>query len=135
MTDEKNRNFSESSGGSPQVPAGAVPVEVGGSFSGGRREKVVVSYQTVPGIVFTYKLHAIRPNRSPTAEVFTKSTAFMSGIGEDEEGEPEIELIEADAEMLRYDLDIKTNAWRHENGKDGSGSYIVFNSPQNIKKS
>lgn len=134
MTDEKNRNFSESSGGSPQVPAGAVPVEVGGFFSGGRREKAVVSYQTVPGIVFTYKLHAIRPKRSPTAEVF-KSTAFMSDVGEDEEGEPKIELVEVDAEVLRYDLDIKTNAWRHKNGKDGSGSYIVFNSPQNIKKS
>jgi hypothetical protein len=70
VTDEKNRNSSESSGGSPQVPSGAVPVEVGGFFSGGGREKVVVSYQTVPGIVFAYRLHAICPKRSPTAEVF-----------------------------------------------------------------
>ena len=62
----------------------------------------------------------------PTAEVYTRSTAFMSGNGEDEE-EVEVELIEADAEVLRDDLDIKTKAWRHEYGEDCTGSYIVFN--------
>lgn len=126
VTDEKSRNSSGSFGGSAQVPAGAVPVEVGGFISGGGGKKVAVNYETAPGIIFAYRLHVIRPKESPTAEVYTRSTAFMSGNGEDEE-EVEVELIEADAEVLRDDLDIKTKAWRHEYGEDCTGSYIVFN--------
>ncbi|RSL79817.1 hypothetical protein CEP51_007068 [Fusarium floridanum] len=67
-------------------PTGPVPVEVGGSLSGGVERTKVDSYETAPGIVFAYRLHVIRPrsNKSTQSEMFSSSKAFWSDRAESE---------------------------------------------------
>ncbi|KAJ4152363.1 hypothetical protein NW754_004156 [Fusarium falciforme] len=67
-------------------PTGPVPVEVGGSLSGGVERTKVDSYETAPGIVFAYRLHVIRPKSSGSSqsEMFSSSKAFWTDKAETE---------------------------------------------------
>jgi hypothetical protein len=127
VTDEKGKKTGGSMGGSGPVPAGAVPVELGGNVSAGRESKKTEGYETAPGIVFAYRLHVIRPqDAGAEGELFEDRTAFFSGGAEDEENE-EVELVEVDGKVLSQDLDVDPEGY--EEGRIGEGdeeSYIVF---------
>lgn len=133
VTDEKASSVSGSVGGSGPVPAGGLPLEVGGGLSGANEHTSNRSYQTAPGIVFAYRLHVLRPKREGNAEgeLFSDRTAFLTGeAGEDSDGDvEEMELVAVDAETARNDLDIDLDAFgdeqRLEEGDEES--YIVMN--------
>ncbi|KAF4952938.1 hypothetical protein FGADI_6371 [Fusarium gaditjirri] len=101
VTKEKGNGHNTSL--SASGPAGPVPVEVGGGISGGRESSKTDSYETAPGIVFAYRLHAIRIRGSGTigSEMFANRTAFMSyEPGPDPEP---FEVVDVDAEVLKAD--------------------------------
>ncbi|KAL8370605.1 hypothetical protein RB595_000803 [Gaeumannomyces hyphopodioides] len=95
---------------SAPVPAGPVPVEVGGGVSGAANGTRSDSYETAPGIVFAYQLYAIRPvgdgdKGFAQARVFASRDAFMTGDG-DEEGRVErMEVVPVTEEVLQADED------------------------------
>ena len=128
VTDEKGKKTAASVGGSGPVPAGTVPIEMGGSISGSREDKRTDDYDTAPGIVFAYRLHVIRPKGEAgvEGELFSDRTAFFTGEAEDEEDEEELELIEVNAAALRQDLDLEPEFDDHFIGDRNDGSYIVF---------
>lgn len=131
VTDEKASKVSGSLGGSGPVPAGGVPLEVGGGLSGANEDKSSRSYETAPGIVFAYRLHVIRPKGEDNAEggVFSDRTAFLTGeAGEDDDDEvEEMELMAVDAETIRNDLDMDPDAFCDEQKLEEGDeeSYIV----------
>ncbi|KAH7191836.1 uncharacterized protein B0J16DRAFT_331829 [Fusarium flagelliforme] len=79
-------------------PTGPLPVEVGGSLSGGNETTKTDSYETAPGIVFAYRLHVIRPRGSGSlgSEMFSHRKAFMSGEAEAES----MEIMDVDKQIL-----------------------------------
>ncbi|KAF5655149.1 hypothetical protein F25303_832 [Fusarium sp. NRRL 25303] len=84
-------------------PTGTVPVEVGGGISGGKESSKTDSYETAPGIIFAYRLHAIRVRGSGAvgSEMFVNKKAFMSGRpGPDSEP---FEVVDVDVEVLKGD--------------------------------
>jgi hypothetical protein len=92
------------------IPAGPVPLEVGGAVSGSRGKEVTDGYQTAPGVVFAYRLHAIREKRdgSVESELFSHRTAFFSGEGEDsDDGDLEMECVEVTAHVVNEDLEVE----------------------------
>ncbi|KIL86172.1 hypothetical protein FAVG1_10568 [Fusarium avenaceum] len=99
VTNEKGigHNTSLSASG----PTGPVPVEVGASISGGKETSKTDSYETAPGIVFAYRLHAIRVRGSGTisSEMFSHRKLFMSGRAEPEP----MEVVDVTAEVLKAD--------------------------------
>lgn len=129
VTDEKGEKLVGSLGGSGPVPAGLVPVELGGEVHGDREGKEKVSYETAPGIVFAYQLHVICPKGSgEEGELFSDRTAFFSGEAEVEE--EEMEVVAVDDVVFRQDLDLPLNGCDNkkwiEEGDDES--YVVFRS-------
>ncbi len=133
VTDEKATKVSGSLGGSGPVPAGGVPIEVGGALSGANERTSNRSYQTAPGIVFAYRLHVVRPKSEDDAEgkLFVHRTAFLTGEageGDDEEAE-EMEFVAVDAETARDDLDVGLKAFSDEQKLEEGDeeSYVVMN--------
>lgn len=130
VTDEKGRKMETSIGGSCPVPAGAVPVTLGGHVAGSREDTRANGYETAPGIVFAYQLHVIRPKGDGVeVELFSHRTAFFSGEGEneDDEGE-EMEVVEVNGAVLREDLDVKLDSYCEERVEGYDESYVVFGS-------
>ncbi|UPK96292.1 hypothetical protein LCI18_007227 [Fusarium solani-melongenae] len=84
-------------------PTGPVPVEVGGSLSGGVERTKLDSYETAPGIVFAYRLHVIRVKKSTQSEMFSSSAALWTGR---EEPEPEpMEVLDVTLDVVGDDLE------------------------------
>ncbi|KAL2670051.1 hypothetical protein Neosp_014932 [[Neocosmospora] mangrovei] len=84
-------------------PTGSVPVEVGGSLSGGVEKTKADSYETAPGIIFAYRLHVIRPRSGKT----TQSEMFSSSKGlwtEKVESEP-MEVLDVTLDVVRDDFE------------------------------
>ena len=131
VTDEKATKVSGSLGGSGPVPAGGVPVEVGGGLSVANERTSNRSYQTAPGIVFAYRLHVIRPKSEDSAEgqLFSDRTAFLTGEAGDEDDDEEMELVAVDAETARNDLDMDLDAVGDEQKLEEGDeeSYVVMN--------
>ncbi|PNP75996.1 hypothetical protein FNYG_10554 [Fusarium nygamai] len=101
VTKEKGVGHNTSLSGSG--PAGPVPVEVGAGISGGKESSKTDSYETAPGIIFAYRLHAIRVRGSGTigSEMFSNKKMFMHGkLIPDPEP---FEVIDVDAEVLKAD--------------------------------
>ncbi|RSL95810.1 hypothetical protein CEP52_011856 [Fusarium oligoseptatum] len=73
-----------------------VPVEVGGGVSTDQEKHKSHSYNTAPGVIFAYRLHAIRPKTDEKAEtdLFSDTTAFFTGGNDEGEEEQEMELVE-----------------------------------------
>ncbi|KAM0354185.1 hypothetical protein ACHAPU_001220 [Fusarium lateritium] len=84
-------------------PAGLVGVEVGAGISGGKETSKTDSYETPPGIVFAYRLHAIRFRSSGTvsSEMFSNKKLFMTGGAE---AEP-MEVVNVTADVLKADIE------------------------------
>ncbi|KAJ4243558.1 hypothetical protein NW757_011199 [Fusarium falciforme] len=84
-------------------PTGPVPVEVGGSLSGGVERTKVDSYETAPGIVFAYRLHVIRPKSSGSSqsEMFSSSKAFWTDKAETEP----MEVVDVTLDVVGEDLE------------------------------
>ncbi len=133
VTDEKATKVSGSLGGSGPVPAGGVPVEVGGGLSGANEWTSNRSYQTAPGIVFAYRLHVIRPKSEDNVEgaLFSDRTAFLTGeAGEGDDDEvDEMEFVAVDVETAKDDLDMDVNAVGDEQKLEEGDeeSYVTLN--------
>ncbi|KND92434.1 hypothetical protein TOPH_02943 [Tolypocladium ophioglossoides CBS 100239] len=129
ITDEKGNKTAGSLGGSGPVPAGTVPVALGGNISGSREANRKDGYETAPGIVFAYRLYVVRPkDTGAQVELFSDRTAFFSGEANDEEGE-EMEAIGMDGAVLRQDLDVEPDGFEEKWIEEGDEeSYIVFKS-------
>lgn len=103
-------------------PAGPVPVEVGGGISGGGESSKTDSYETAPGIVFAYRLHAIRVrgSGSVSSEMFSHRKLFMS---DRPESDP-MEVFNITAEVLKADKE-EDKAPRYEMEDLGDGEYCL----------
>ncbi|KAJ4178756.1 hypothetical protein NW755_012979 [Fusarium falciforme] len=99
-------------------PTGPVPVEVGGSLSGGVERTKVDSYETAPGIVFAYRLHVIRPKSSGSSqsEMFSSSKAFWTDKAETEPMEVVVVTLDVVGEDLEEE-EIKFAQADLENGE------------------
>ncbi|KAM0224061.1 hypothetical protein ACHAQD_002426 [Fusarium lateritium] len=121
VTKEKGSGYKTSVSGSG--PTGPVPVEIGGGLSSGRDKSKVDSYETAPGIIFAYRLHAIRVRGSGglTTEMFSHRTAFYS-----ERNEPDgIEAVEVTAEVLGDDMEEMETAPQYKEEDLGDGEYFL----------
>ncbi|KAI0515127.1 hypothetical protein F5B22DRAFT_203259 [Xylaria bambusicola] len=103
VTKERGSNFSmEAEASGP--PAGTLPVEIGGKLRHERQKTVTDTYDTAPGIVFAYRLHAIRTRRAGLeTELFSHKSAFLTGAG----GETQEPLILVEATQDEIDEDIE----------------------------
>lgn len=111
---------------SEAIPAGPVPLEVGGAVSGSRGNEVTDGYETAPGIVFAYRLHVIREKRDGgvESELFSHRTAFFSGEGEDsDDGDLEMECVDVTAHVVNEDLEEEPEFDEYPIGAE---RYIVF---------
>ncbi|KAF5599537.1 hypothetical protein FPANT_3371 [Fusarium pseudoanthophilum] len=101
VTKEKGIGHNTSLSGSG--PAGPVPIEVGAGISGGKESSKTDSYETAPGIVFAYRLHAIRVRGSGTvsSQMFSTEKAFMHGRPVPEP--KPLEVVDVDVEVLKAD--------------------------------
>ncbi|KAM0551168.1 hypothetical protein ACHAPJ_008510 [Fusarium lateritium] len=121
VTKEKGSGYNTSV--SASGPTGPVPVEIGGSVSSGREKSKIDSYNTAPGIIFAYRLHAIRVrgNGGMKTEMFSHRTAFFT-----DSIEPDgLEAVEATAEVLGGDVEEAETAPRYEEEDLGNGEYCV----------
>ncbi|KAM6477726.1 hypothetical protein HDV62DRAFT_372873 [Trichoderma sp. SZMC 28011] len=128
VTEEKTRNTASSVGASGFVPTGVVPGVLGASIDGKLEHRTKTSYETAPGIIFAYRLHAIRSkDTGADEELFSDRTAFFTGEAEAEEAE--MEIVEVDGAVYREDLDAEQDDYE-EKRLDGldDDSYIAFHS-------
>ncbi|KAK1236917.1 hypothetical protein MKX08_007865 [Trichoderma sp. CBMAI-0020] len=128
VTEEKRRNTETCVGASGFIPTGIMPAVLGATIAGTIEDRARNSYETAPGIVFAYRLHAIRPkNTGANAELFSDRMAFFSGGAEDVEAE--MEMVEADGAVYREDLDAEQDDYEEQRlGGADNDSYIVFQS-------
>ncbi|KAL6695292.1 hypothetical protein J3F84DRAFT_348644 [Trichoderma pleuroticola] len=99
------------------------PAEIGADIHGGRTKDNVDSWETAPGTIFAYSLQVIREKKGENrkSEIFSHSTAFMTGIGQ--EG-VKMELAEVLLEDLRKDLEEdNSDLVKYSIGQD---TYISF---------
>ncbi|KAF5985642.1 hypothetical protein FCOIX_1996 [Fusarium coicis] len=124
VTKEKGVGHNTSLSGSG--PAGPVPVEVGAGISGGKESSKIDSYETAPGIIFAYRLHAIRVRGSGTisSEMFSNKERFMSGQPVSET-EP-FEVVDVDAEVLKADRKEEEDAPNYEIEDLGDEEYCFM---------
>ncbi|KAM0344963.1 hypothetical protein ACHAPU_007097 [Fusarium lateritium] len=97
-------------------PTGPVPVEVGGGISASAEKIKTDSYETAPGIVFAYRLHAIRPRSNGTTQsaMFSHRTAFWTGQAESEP----MEGVEVTQEVVAEDVEEDVLFKRYDMGDD-----------------
>jgi hypothetical protein len=130
VTEERGKKTEVAVGGSGPVPAGPVPVQLGGNVSVSREDKRTDGYETAPGIVFAYRLHVIRPREAGAdAELFSNRTAFFSGGAEDEE--EVMEAVEVSGAVLQGDLDLELDGYEERRIGEEEGDderYVVFRS-------
>jgi hypothetical protein len=127
VTDERRSKISGGLGGSGPVPAGTVPVEVGGNLSVGKENSSKVTTKTAPGIVFAYRLHVIRPKRDNVeGELFSDREAFFSGEADAGKDDEELELVAVDGEVVRMDLDVEQGTFQEYKLLEGNDeSYVI----------
>ncbi|KAJ4113131.1 hypothetical protein NW760_014224 [Fusarium oxysporum] len=103
-------------------PAGPVPVEVGGGISGGRESSKTDSYETAPGIIFAYRLHAIRLQGSGnvSSEMFSHRKLFMSNRPDSDP----MEVVDVTAEVLKADKE-EDEAPKYETEDLGDEEYCL----------
>jgi len=133
VTDETGSSTAVALTASGPVPAGPVPVELGGSLSRSKEEKLSMGYDTAPDIVFAYRVHVLRPKGDfVEAELFSSKAAFFSG-GQDSTGggagDMEVELAEVDVATLRQDLDMDLEVVEHLLGEGRGASHCVAFKP------
>ncbi|KAF4452356.1 hypothetical protein F53441_4808 [Fusarium austroafricanum] len=96
------------------VPTVVVPIEAGGSISGGFEKNKTESYETAPGIVFAYRLHVIRPKSNRQPGMFSNRKAFMTPLTE-----PELfEALDVTLEVYGEDLEEEVPFVQYEMGAD-----------------
>ncbi|RBR19762.1 hypothetical protein FVER53590_13777 [Fusarium verticillioides] len=124
VTKEKGVGHNTSLSGSG--PAGPVPIEVGAGISGGKESSKTDSYETAPGIIFAYRLHAIRVRGSGTvsSEMFSNKKTFMHGRPVPDP-EP-FEVVDVDAEVLKADRKEEENAPNYEMEDLGDEEYCFL---------
>ncbi|KAI0377866.1 hypothetical protein F5Y04DRAFT_263431 [Hypomontagnella monticulosa] len=124
VTKEKSRT--RGGGGNASGPATVAPVELGAEVHGERGKDVLDSYETAPGIVFAYRVTVIRQKRdgSVESEIFSHKTAFMTGTGEDENEQIEMEAVEVTKGILDDDIEEEVDANEHQ--LSNGDSYISF---------
>ncbi|KAG9495640.1 hypothetical protein J7337_012194 [Fusarium musae] len=124
VTKEKGVGHNTSLSGSG--PAGPVPIEVGAGISGGKESSKTDSYETAPGIIFAYRLHAIRVRGSGTAssEMFSNKKTFMHGRPVPDP-EP-FEVVDVDAEVLKADRKEEEDAPNYEMEDLGDEEYCFL---------
>ncbi|GAB1312490.1 hypothetical protein MFIFM68171_02700 [Madurella fahalii] len=110
VTKERGTPTSATVSGSGPVPAGLVPMEVGGGISDSVDATKTDEWKTAPGIVFAYQVYAIRAKEGGGSEaranILESSTAFMTGEGE--EKQQVMEVVEATIDVLEGDFDELT---------------------------
>ncbi|KAG4261509.1 hypothetical protein FPRO03_11526 [Fusarium proliferatum] len=124
VTKEKGIGHNTSLSGSG--PAGPVPIEVGAGISGGKESSKTDSYETAPGIIFAYRLHAIRVRGSGTvdSEMFVNEKAFMHGRPVPDP-EP-FEVTDVDAEVLKADRKEEEDLPKYEMEDLGDEEYCFL---------
>ncbi|RKK92309.1 hypothetical protein BFJ68_g15960 [Fusarium oxysporum] len=124
VTKEKGVGHNTSLSGSG--PAGPVPIEVGAGISGGKESSKTDSYETTPGIVFAYRLHAIRVRGSGTvsSQMFSTEKAFMHGRPVPDP-EP-FEVVDVDTEVLKADGKEEEDAPNYEMEDLGDEEYCFL---------
>ncbi|KAK2744438.1 hypothetical protein FQN55_006765 [Onygenales sp. PD_40] len=109
-----NRGTGFTGSGSGPVGGGA-HIGLGGGVSRNSGNAVIDSYETAPGVIFAYRVHAIRPSRGGgvKTQLFSDRGAFLTGTSERDE-KMEIsdvtlkdieEEIEEEVEFDAHDLD------------------------------
>ncbi|CCT74226.1 uncharacterized protein FFUJ_10269 [Fusarium fujikuroi IMI 58289] len=124
VTKEKGIGHNTSLSGSG--PAGPVPIEVGAGISSGKESSKTDSYETAPGIIFAYRLHAIRVRGSGTvdSEMFVNKKAFMHGRPVPDP-EP-FEVTDVDAEVLKADRKEEEDLPKYEMEDLGDEEYCFL---------
>ncbi|KAK8069738.1 hypothetical protein PG994_006354 [Apiospora phragmitis] len=111
------------------APAEPIPLEVGAAATASRERSRMDSYNTAPGVVYTYQVHVIRVKRheTETTELFSHRTAFLTGEGEDEEDEEpqEMECVGVSADVMGNDMELVVTFDEHSIGNDQE-TCIVF---------
>ncbi|KAK1749396.1 hypothetical protein QBC47DRAFT_151900 [Echria macrotheca] len=122
----RESTFAADVGAEVPIPAGTVPVEVGGRLSGCKERVRMHSYETAPGIVFAYQLCAIKfkgnGREGSQGRLFESRDAFMTGDGGGTVDE--LELVDVTEEVLDEDYDLPVEC-KVESVGDGN-SCVLF---------
>ncbi|KAI2616650.1 hypothetical protein GGS26DRAFT_441555 [Hypomontagnella submonticulosa] len=122
----KEKSYTRGGGANASGPVTAAPVELGAEVHGERGKDVLDSYETAPGIVFAYRVNVIRQKRDGyvESEIFAHKTAFMTGMGEDDEEQIEMEAVEVTKGVLEDDLEEEIDTAEHQ--LSNGDTYISF---------
>ncbi|KAL6786460.1 hypothetical protein J3E68DRAFT_447128 [Trichoderma sp. SZMC 28012] len=102
MTVTMEEGYTRAGGVSAGVSVMA-PVEIGAGIHGGRKKDNLDSWETAPGIIFAYK-------------IFSRRTAFMTGIGEEEVEMESVEVLLED--LLENPEEDNSDLVKHSIGLD-----------------
>ncbi|KAI1132235.1 hypothetical protein F5Y10DRAFT_7703 [Nemania abortiva] len=118
---ERGSNFAvEAEASGP--PAGTLPVEIGGNVRHENQKTITDSYHTAPGIVFAYRLHAIRTRRAGLeTELFSHKSAFLTGAT----GEAQEPLILAEVTQDEIDEDLEEEV-EYESVNIGENEMCIY---------
>ncbi|OAL04313.1 hypothetical protein IQ06DRAFT_290448 [Phaeosphaeriaceae sp. SRC1lsM3a] len=103
-------------------PAGPVPVQIGGKLSYTTKSSTVDTYETAPGIIFAYCLHAIRTRRSGLdTGLFHHRSAFLTGseLGIEEP----LVVVEATENEIKEDLEEEVE---FESARCGDDAWCIY---------
>ncbi|KAL5085881.1 hypothetical protein Trisim1_009795 [Trichoderma cf. simile WF8] len=117
MTVTMEEGYTRAGGVSAGVSVMA-PVEIGADIHGGRKKDNVDSWETAPGIIFAYSLHVIREKGAGNveSEIFSRRTAFMTGIGEEAVEMESVEVLLED--LLEDPEEDNSDLVKHNIGQD-----------------
>lgn len=125
----EGQGSSTSVAGEASVSAAALgaplPLEIGAGASTTGEKYESHSYKTVPGVIFAYRMHIIHPKPDGDAEIelFSDTTAFFTGEGDEEEDEKEMELTELTGDIAVEEKGAKVTI---EKFSIGDEEVVVF---------
>lgn len=120
VTEDTEVAQSGSLGASGTVPAGPVPLEIGGSVGGGGGRTRTNEYDASAGVVFSFRCHVIQGKQS---SIFASREGLYTGSGDEDEEDKELEILPATRGIVKSDLDEKAKFIEEEiNGEE----WIMF---------
>ncbi|OPB36007.1 hypothetical protein A0O28_0111730 [Trichoderma guizhouense] len=130
VTRESGSANSTSVGASTAPVTGPLSISGGSNVTTNGEQSKKDSYKTAPGVVFAYRLHVIRTKRDGDVEpeLFSHRTAFLTGEGEDENTEEELEWEygEVSKNVLLDDMEVDPDFDEYPLGEEGEESCIAF---------
>ncbi|KAF3056076.1 hypothetical protein CFAM422_012934 [Trichoderma lentiforme] len=130
VTRESGSANSTSVGASTAPVTGPLSLSGGSNVTTNGEQSKKNSYKTAPGVVFAYRLHVIRTKRDGDVEteLFSHRTAFLTGEGEDENTEEELEWEygEVSKHVLLDDMEVDPDFDEYPLGEEGEECCIAF---------